>query len=133
MRILVLNAGSSSQKSRLYEIDSDPSDLAPTPLWQADADWADHPGTTDLKIATSGGVKKEESLPTDERAAVIEHMLQTLWSGETRVIDQLSTHCCIIFRQQLRRNLYEIRIAIESIAISKAEFQSLGDGMNVLG
>lgn len=90
MRILVLNAGSSSQKSRLYEIDNDMSDLAPAPVWQADADWAHHPGTTDLKISTSGGVTKEESLPTDERAAVIERMLQTLWSGETRVIDQLS-------------------------------------------
>ena len=90
MRILVLNAGSSSQKSRLYEIGDNISDLAPTPLWQADADWAHHPGTTDLKVVTSGGVKKEESLSTDERAAVIEHMLQTLWGGETRVIDQLS-------------------------------------------
>ena len=90
MRILVLNAGSSSQKSRLYEIDNDLSDLAPTPLWQADADWAHHPGITDLKITTSGGMKKEESFPADERTAVIEHMLHTLWSGETRVIDQLS-------------------------------------------
>ncbi len=90
MRVLVLNAGSSSQKSRLYQIDDAISDLAPTPLWQADADWAHHPGTTDLKITTASGVKREESLPTDERAAVIEHMLQTLWSGETRVIDQLS-------------------------------------------
>ena len=90
MRILVLNAGSSSQKSRLYEIDNDVSDLAPAPLWQADADWAHHPGTTDLKISTSSGVTKEESLPTGERSAVIERMLQTLWSDETRVIDQLS-------------------------------------------
>lgn len=91
MRILVLNAGSSSQKSRLYEINGNMSDLAPAPLWQADADWAHHPGTTDLKITISNGLKKEESLPTDERATVIEHMLQTLWSGETRVIDQLSS------------------------------------------
>ena len=90
MRILVLNAGSSSQKSRLYEIESDVSDLPPAPLWQADADWTHHPGTTDLKVATSGGAKKEESLPTDERSAVIERMLSTLWSGETSVIDQLS-------------------------------------------
>jgi acetate kinase len=90
MRILVLNAGSSSQKSRLYEIEKNMSDLAPAPLWQADADWTHHPGTTDLKITTSGGVTKEESLPTDERSAVIERMLQTLWSGETRVIDTLS-------------------------------------------
>ncbi|HEU0003462.1 MAG TPA: acetate kinase [Ktedonobacteraceae bacterium] len=90
MRILVLNAGSSSQKSRLYEIENNVSDLAPAPLWQADADWTHHPGTTDLKISTSGGATKEESLPTDERAAVIERMLQTLWSGETRVIDNFS-------------------------------------------
>ncbi|HEY6540876.1 MAG TPA: acetate kinase [Ktedonobacteraceae bacterium] len=90
MRILVLNAGSSSQKSRLYEIEGTISDIAPAPLWQADADWSHHPGATDLKITTSGGVKKEESLPTDERAAVIERMLQSLWSGETRVIDQLT-------------------------------------------
>src|ERR1700694_1182279 len=90
MRILVLNAGSSSQKSRLYEIDNLDSDLPPAPLWQADADWTHHPGTTDLKVTTSGGTTKEESLPTDERSSVIERMLQTLWSGETRVIDQLS-------------------------------------------
>ena len=90
MRILVLNAGSSSQKSRLYEIADAMPDLPPPPLWQADADWTHHPGTTDLKISTSGGAKREESLPTDERAAVIERMLQTLRSGETRVIDGLS-------------------------------------------
>ncbi len=90
MRILVLNAGSSSQKSRLYEIDNLVSDLPPVPVWQADADWTHHPGTTDLKVTTSGGATKEESLPTDERSAVIERMLSTLWSGETRVIDQLS-------------------------------------------
>ena len=90
MRILVLNAGSSSQKSRLYEIENHAPDLSPVPLWQADADWTHHPGTTDLKITTSGGAKKEESLPTDKRSTVIERMLQTLWSGETRVIGQLS-------------------------------------------
>ena len=90
MRILVLNAGSSSQKSRLYEIVDKLPDLAPAPLWQADADWTHHPGTTDLKVATSGGATVEESLSTDERSAVIERMLQMLWSGQTRVIDKLS-------------------------------------------
>jgi acetate kinase len=90
MRVLVLNAGSSSQKSRLYEIENGMSDPVPAPLWQADADWTHHPGSTDLKISTSSGAKEEESLPTDERSAVIARMLQTLWSGETRVIDQLS-------------------------------------------
>src|SRR5579872_4209982 len=90
MRILVLNAGSSSQKSRLYDIENAASDLAPVPLWQADADWAHHPGTTDLKITTSNGATKKESVSTDERSAVIERMLSSLWSGETRVVDNLS-------------------------------------------
>ena len=41
MKILVLNAGSSSQKSRLYELTNTLPDLAPTPLWEADADWGE--------------------------------------------------------------------------------------------
>lgn len=90
MRILVLNAGSSSQKSRLYDISDRLPDLAPAPLWQADADWTLHSGATDLKITTSDGQIVEEQMPTNERSAVIERMLQTLWSGETRVIAELS-------------------------------------------
>jgi acetate kinase len=55
MKILILNAGSSSQKSRLYEVSGTLPDLAPTPLWQADADWTRHQGITELKIATATG------------------------------------------------------------------------------
>jgi acetate kinase len=90
MRILVLNAGSSSQKSRLYEIENTLPDLAPVPIWQADADWTHHPGSTDLKISSARGAQSVETLPTDERSAVIERMLQALWSGKTQVIDSLA-------------------------------------------
>jgi acetate kinase len=92
MKILVLNAGSSSQKSRLYELPrtGELPDLAPTPLWQADADWTHHQGTTDLKISTSGGADLEEDLHTDTRSEVITHMLKSLWSGKTQVIAQAS-------------------------------------------
>ncbi len=90
MKILVLNAGSSSQKSRLYELAGTPPSLAPAPLWQADADWTLHQGTTELKISTAGGAVLEENLPTDARIEVIMHMLKTLWSGKTQVIAQAS-------------------------------------------
>ncbi len=73
MKILVLNAGSSSQKSRLYELPGTgklPA-VAPTPLWQADADWTDHQGTAELKISTSSGAVIQENLPTDARTEVI--------------------------------------------------------------
>ena len=41
VKILVLNAGSSSEKSRLYELGDSLPDRAPTPLWEADADWSE--------------------------------------------------------------------------------------------
>jgi acetate kinase len=92
MKILVLNAGSSSQKSRLYELPGNGKlpDVAPAPLWQADADWTDHQGTAELKVSTSSGAVIEENLPTDARTEVISHMLQTLWNGKTQVIAQAS-------------------------------------------
>src|SRR6266446_4745502 len=48
VKILVLNAGSSSQKSRLYEAGDSLPDVAPSPLWEADADWGQHQGTTTI-------------------------------------------------------------------------------------
>ena len=92
MKILVLNAGSSSQKSSLYEIDdnSDLPEIAPAPLWQADADWTHHRGTTELKISTASGIKIEDNLDTDVRSEVIKYILKTLWSGKTQVLTQAS-------------------------------------------
>src|SRR5579859_5498438 len=92
MKILVLNAGSSSQKSRLYELPGTGKlpDVAPAPLWQADADWTDRQGIAELKVSTSSGAAIEENLPTDTRKEVISHMLQTLWNGKTQVITQAS-------------------------------------------
>ncbi len=92
MKILVLNAGSSSQKSRLYELDNRLPELPPVPLWEANADWAEHQGQTELKITTSHGQTLEEKLPTDSRPEIIAHLLQTLWSGNTQVIAQPSGH-----------------------------------------
>jgi acetate kinase len=90
MKILVLNAGSSSQKSRLYELNDPLPDFPLAPLWAADADSAEHPGMTSLKITTASGQSLEEEIPTDSRSEVITHLLNTLWSGKTQVIAQLS-------------------------------------------
>ncbi len=85
MKILVLNAGSSSQKSRLYQIDATLPVSPPQPLWEADADWTKD--TAELTIATGTGKKAQLEVSADSRPAVIEQMLKTLWSGETKVID----------------------------------------------
>jgi len=87
MKILVLNAGSSSQKSRLYEIVDHPSTTPPTPLWTADASWTPKKGVAELKIIANGQTITQE-LPTEELSNTIEPMLKTLWSGKTQVITQ---------------------------------------------
>jgi acetate kinase len=89
MKILVFNAGSSSQKSRLYEIIGNPLDTSPAPLWAADADWTQKKGVAKLKIIANGH-KITEELPIQARLDTIEQMLQTLWNGQTQVITHLT-------------------------------------------
>ncbi len=90
MKILVLNAGSSSQKSRLYELGDGFPDQPQEPLWEADADWSERQGETRCKITTSTGESLEENLPTTSRHEVVASLLKTLWSGKTRVIADAS-------------------------------------------
>src|SRR5690349_4645724 len=86
MNILVLNAGSSSQKSRLYALGDVLPLEPPEPLWEADADWSvqeDH-----VKLTFKGGVQRslvEHIHSWESRAAVLKQMLATLWSGPARV------------------------------------------------
>ncbi|MBD0347037.1 MAG: acetate kinase, partial [Coleofasciculus sp. Co-bin14] len=93
MQILVLNAGSSSQKSCLYQIDDDDTDtlpdLPPPPLWEAKIDWTKRSGMAELEVKAQGS-SLEEELQTTSRPDVIAHMLETLTSGHTQVIENLA-------------------------------------------
>ncbi|MEB3338249.1 MAG: acetate kinase [Leptolyngbyaceae bacterium] len=88
MNILVLNAGSSSQKSCLYQVTDSLPEQAPQPLWEAHVDWSHHPGIAEVKIKTASGIVLVEEISTTARPEVVAHMLNTLWSGETQVLDQ---------------------------------------------
>ncbi|GAB4460277.1 MAG: acetate kinase [Elainellaceae cyanobacterium] len=89
MKILVMNAGSSSQKSCLYELpDAALPAKPPEPLWEAQIDLTHAEGVAEIKVKTAAGVKREERYPTHSRAAATSHMLETLWTGETKVIDR---------------------------------------------
>ncbi len=92
MNVLVLNAGSSTLKSHLYQFDEGLAPQEPlSPRWEGYVDWtasADH-GVLTARAGTKG---VEQSLALEIRAADegVSALLQTLIGGATRVLDELS-------------------------------------------
>lgn len=86
MKILVLNAGSSSQKSCLYDLPEGLPEHPPNPLWEGSIDWTVHPGVAEIKVEANGTVVKD-AIASSSKAEVTTHLLKTLWQGETQVID----------------------------------------------
>ena len=85
MLVLVLNAGSSSQKSCLYNLNRS-IDTATEPLWEAHLDW----------MAQSGGIltvksnNTEQEITVKEKDTALKTLLDTLTTGDTKVLDSLS-------------------------------------------
>ncbi len=78
MKILVLNAGSSSLKAELYEIGSGaPTDDAPEASWELRADWGSHSGEADLTIKAAGETT-EQTKKIDSPAAVFDVALEAV-------------------------------------------------------
>jgi acetate kinase len=91
MNILVLNAGSSSQKSCLYNIAGDGNLEQPVePLWEASIDWTGKSDVGVMKVKTCNGASVKTEIPVKERQQAIAQMLDTLQQGETQVISDLS-------------------------------------------
>ena len=86
MLVLVLNAGSSSQKSCLYNLNKS-IDTAPEPLWKAHLDWT---------VAQAGGIltvksdRTKQEIAVKEKDTALKTLLNTLTTGDTKVLDSLS-------------------------------------------
>jgi acetate kinase len=84
MKVLVLNSGSSSQKSSLYDIgDVLPND-PPACLWQAKIEWEGE--SAEAEIKSGRGFTRRNRIQVSSRAQAIEHLLGTLWKGEASAV-----------------------------------------------
>jgi acetate kinase len=84
MKVLVLNSGSSSQKSCLYEIgEALPCD-PPGCLWEGKIEWVGD--RAESSVRTGHGVWRKEVIAAGSRGEAIERLLGSLWNGEGRVI-----------------------------------------------
>ena len=88
MKILVLNSGSSSQKSSLYELGDCLPEIPPKPHWEGKIEWDGN--QAELQIATAQGTTVKDQLPSRSRPLATDHLLNYLWSGQARVIRNVS-------------------------------------------
>jgi acetate kinase len=84
MKILELNSGSSSQKSSLHEIGETLPDDAPARLWEGRIEW--HDEVAEVEGKNSRGFVQRHQMTVSSRAETVEHLLGTLWDGETRAV-----------------------------------------------
>lgn len=85
MIVLILNAGSSSQKSCLYELGESIPDELLKPLWEADIDWQ----SENEGILTIESKDIEEKIELSNRNTALKTLLDTLTHGDTKVLHSL--------------------------------------------
>lgn len=88
MKILVLNSGSSSQKSCLYEVRGTLPEHPPVPAWQGKIEWDDD--QAEVEVQTAEGENQRDHVKVESRRHAIEQLLNSLWSGKARVVSMPS-------------------------------------------
>lgn len=88
MKVLVLNSGSSSQKSCLYEIGDILPENPPVWLWQGTIEWKGETGKAEIK--NGRGFSRKEQFKVSSRSDATARLLDTLWKGEASAVSSLS-------------------------------------------
>jgi acetate kinase len=84
MKILVLNTGSSSLKSELYEVSD--NNVDENAAWEAQAEWKQLPGQAALKIKRRGRPWQVSEVQVHSIEQTVEQLLRGLTQGEHAVI-----------------------------------------------
>src|SRR5215468_6792811 len=84
MKILVLNSGSSSQKSCVYEIGDALPDSPPAPRWEGKVEWAGEQAKLHLRDAA--GHEHAEEVGRADRADLTRRLLDALTSSPTGIL-----------------------------------------------
>jgi acetate kinase len=137
MKILVLNAGSSSQKSCLYELGDTLPTTPPHPVWEAVVDWTHPQGVAEIKLKTAQGAGLEKALQSTSRSDVMVHLLDTLWQGPTQVMDSLAEidgvgHRVVHGGQEYSHSVI-ITPAVKTAIARLADFAPIHNSANLAG
>ena len=123
MKILVINGGSSSFKSSLFEVTGAES-AAPEPLWEARVDWEQHPGTADIQIKASGQTANH-SVPIKAPLDSLDPLMQMLPDrAAIRIVGHRVVHGGRAYRESTRITP-EVRAGIARMASFAPEHNRL--------
>jgi acetate kinase len=84
MKVLVLNSGSSSQKSCVYEVGDALPDNPPACVWQGKVEWVKE--RAHYFIKNSRGATVDDQAAVTSRGEAVKRLLDALWSGKTQAI-----------------------------------------------
>ena len=88
MKILVLNSGSSSLKSALYEIPGALPEHPPVPAWEGKIEWdGNH---ADIQAQNSQGAQLKGRVNIASRSDATDQLMDTLWNGKLSVVSAAS-------------------------------------------
>ena len=86
MKILVLNSGSSTQKSALFDLGPESSPNPVAPLWEGKLEWDGEKEKLTVQKADEKKINQEAVVQAKDRQASLEKLLQKLWQPPTQVI-----------------------------------------------
>ncbi len=86
MKILVFNAGSSTQKSALFDLEPNSSPDPVDPLWEGKLEWEGNKEKLTVRNASGKEFKEASVVAEVYRKASVQKMLQKLWQLPTQVI-----------------------------------------------
>lgn len=88
MKVLVLNSGSSSQKSVLFDLSSGGSGPPKHPLWEGKIEWKGE--VASFEIRTPHKTNRQDETATGNRSDEIARLLETLCEGPNAVLKSAS-------------------------------------------
>jgi len=88
MKILVLNSGSSSQKTCLYEIGETLPVDPPACLWEGKIEWDGE--AAEVVVKNLHGIVQRTKIKVSSRAQAVRNLLEALWNGRTPALASAS-------------------------------------------
>ena len=85
MKILVINAGSSSVKASLRDVGELGSKVA-APIWRADASWGRNSGRAEMKVSTAEGASDAREIEFGSPSEIFRPVIRSLLEGPCGVV-----------------------------------------------